>query len=116
MRDDRFLAFDTFLVQDVILALGNLRGSLAWLADGGVKAEPAAFRAGLDRLERQIGRLEDRARAVCRAVSPPQPTTWGKARTADGSGISLEHLLRDATGEEASRVPPHFRSRRATHG
>ncbi|MCC7319623.1 MAG: hypothetical protein IT542_01470 [Rubellimicrobium sp.] len=118
MRDDRPLAFETFLVQDVILTLGNLRGSLVWLADGGPATDPAIFRAGLDRVERQIGRLEDRARALCRAAAPPPPAAWGEARAAyaGGSGLTLEHLLRDALGEEAAQVPPVFRSQRAGLG
>lgn len=105
-------------MQDVILTLGNLRGSLAWLADGGPAADPAIFRAGLDRVERQIGQLEDRARALCRAAALPPPAAWDKARAAyaGGSGLPLEHLLRDALGEEAAQVPAVFRSQRAGLG
>lgn len=60
MTDSAQAAFESFLVEDVILTLGNLRGSLGWLGD-----RPEQSRAGLDRLDRQLGLLEDRARAVC---------------------------------------------------
>ena len=55
--------YATFLVEDVILSLGNLRGSLDWLA-----AEPAAERraAAPERIERQMDQIEDRARELIR--------------------------------------------------
>ncbi len=118
MRDDLLPAFETFLVQDVILTLGNLRGSLAWLADENSADDPGVRKSGLDRLDRQIERLQDRARAVCRTlcaapVARPNP---GAAAYADLSGMSLESLLRDALGDEAVSLPPLFRSRRAALG
>ncbi len=121
MRDDLLPAFETFLVQDVILTLGNLRGSLAWLADGGTAADPATCRAGFDRLDRQIELLQDRARAMCPTLAP-DPASQPAARPASpaayaaGSGMSLEGLLRDALGEEAADLPPLFRSRRGALG
>lgn len=63
MTDSAQAAFESFLVEDVILTLGNLRGSLGWLGD-----RPEQSRVGLDRLDRQLGLLEDRARAVCRQL------------------------------------------------
>lgn len=68
MSDDLTLSFESFLVEDVILTLGNLRGSLGWLGAGPADADPARHRAGLDRLARQIELLDDRARAVCRQI------------------------------------------------
>lgn len=121
MRDDLLPEFETFLVQDVILTLGNLRGSLAWLADGGGEADPAIYRAGFERLDRQIGQLQDRARAMCptvaaRAPAQGTPHAVSAAAYALGSGMSLEGLLRDALGEEAAGLPPLFRSRRVALG
>jgi hypothetical protein len=67
MHHDLRSEFEVFLVEDVILTLGNLRGSLSWLGTS-QSADPAIFRAGLDRLDRQIGMLEDRARALKRQM------------------------------------------------
>jgi hypothetical protein len=54
-------AFLSFLVEDVILTLGTLRGALGWL-DGGEDCPPAARAEGFARIARQIAALEDRAR------------------------------------------------------
>lgn len=118
MRDDLLPAFEMFLLQDVILTLGNLRGSLGWLADSGREAEPAIFRAGIARLQHQIAQLEDRAHALCQDASAPCPAPQSDSRAAyaEASGLSLENLLRDALGEEAASLPPLFRSRRAALG
>jgi hypothetical protein len=67
MRHEVRSEFEVFLVEDVILTLGNLRGSLSWLGTS-QSADPAIFRAGLDRLDQQIGMLEDRARALKRRM------------------------------------------------
>jgi hypothetical protein len=67
MHHDLGSEFEVFLVEDVILTLGNLRGSLSWLGTS-QSADPAIFRAGLDRLDRQIGMLEDRARVLKRQM------------------------------------------------
>ena len=64
MKPDHNAEFDLFLVEDVILTLGNIRGTLGWLAEGGVDA--AMQRAGIERLDRQIAQLEQRAQAVRR--------------------------------------------------
>lgn len=56
--------FEAFLVEDVILTLGNLRGALGWLGGGS-----PADRACLDRLDRQLSLLEDRARRLALALS-----------------------------------------------
>ncbi|MFN0114949.1 MAG: hypothetical protein ACKVPY_09760 [Paracoccaceae bacterium] len=65
--DDR-VDFEGFLVEDVILTLGNVRLSLSWLASGPEADASGASgdwrRAGIDRLDRQLGHLEDRARAL----------------------------------------------------
>ena len=93
-------AFESFLVEDMILTLGNLRGSLGWLG-----AEAAADRACLDRLDRQLGLLEDRARRMARRLrepAPPEPAnlfamsepapdggTDGPARGRSGGGAAV---------------------------
>lgn len=114
MRDELRPAFETFLVEDVILTLGNLRGSLAWLGQGDVGADPGLHRAGLARLDRQLESLEDRARAVCR-ISRGDPCGDLPPPAAYAPAISLERLLQDAlgSGARASDAAPEFRSRRA---
>ncbi|OYX40977.1 MAG: hypothetical protein B7Z02_17260 [Rhodobacterales bacterium 32-67-9] len=134
MIHDRRQALEAFLVEDVILTLGNLRGSLGWLGAG-----PEQSRAGLDRLDRQLGLLEDRARAVCRhlrrapAGEPPGtgcdnlfalgPRPAGGQATEDwwcepdAGDISIETAILDALGDDADAYAglggsPVFRSRR----
>lgn len=86
--------YATFLVEDVILTLANLRGSLDWLADDGTGVERRI--AGLKRIERQIDLLEDRAR-----------TLYDQLR--EGSERPAATKIWAANG-------PVFRSRRRAHG
>jgi hypothetical protein len=86
MHHDLRSEFEVFLVEDVILTLGNLRGSLSWLGTS-QSADPAIFRAGLDRLDRQIGLLEDRARALKRQMvdaAASDAASGGAERAQDG--------------------------------
>lgn len=83
MADTRQTAFEAFLVEDVILTLANLRASLAWFsetaaAQNGAPDDALRRRAGLERIDRQIGMLEDRARAVCDGLRPE----------SEGTGVS----------------------------
>ena len=119
MRDALLPAFERFLLEDVILTLGNLRASLAWLADAESRLPPVALGAGLDRLGRQIDVLEDRARAVCRDIRGRRPVGAhpAPAACAEAKDLSLEDLLRDALGGEVQPPPaPVFRTRRAADG
>lgn len=122
MRDDCLPGFETFLVEDVILTLGNLRGSLSWLGQADAGTDPGLHRAGLARLERQIDLLEDRARAVCKIIRSMPPTDLeGLSTAAYAPAISLERLLHDALGTEPAPLRnaagvPEFRSRRAALG
>lgn len=127
MTENAQTAFESFLVEDVILTLGNLRGSLGWLGD-----RPEQSRAGLDRLDRQLGLLEDRARAVCRDLHSARPNaraegepdnlfaadpaTAGLPRATahpETDDISIETAILDAIGDgEGYDESPVFRSRR----
>ncbi len=114
MNDSGLAAFESFLVEDVILTLGNLRGSLDWLGGGA-----ATDRACLDRLGRQLAFLEDRAHRMARmlrdAAAMPEPANLFAApgtaqrRTADIDRTIGEMLARGREGAAA----PLFRSRRA---
>lgn len=110
--------FDVFLVEDVILTLCTLRGSLGWLAEDGT-IDPARRRAGIDRIDRQLGQLEDRARSYCRAQAQPQPHSESPAAAyVEASGLTLQRVLADALGTDqplAGDGPVLFRtSRRAS--
>lgn len=127
MTDSAQTAFESFLVEDVILTLGNLRGSLGWLGD-----RPVQSRAGLDRLDRQLGLLEDRARAVCRELRSTRPNARTEAESdnlfaadpapaglpratasPEADDISIETAILDALGDgEGYDDSPVFRSRR----
>ncbi len=120
MTDSTHAAFESFLVEDVILTLGNLRGSLEWLGAG-----PEQSRAGLDRLDRQLGLLEDRARAVCRELRGTRPEAQVEVESynlfavmlapsgPEADDISIETAILDALGDgEGYDNSPVFRSRR----
>jgi hypothetical protein len=83
MQDESHAQSDVFLVEDVILTLGNLRGSLAWLADPGPLDDPALHRAGLERIGRQIALLEDRVRAMRRRMGTETAPVMTAAEEAD---------------------------------
>lgn len=122
-RDPERGAFESFLVEDVILTLGNLRGSLSWLGEGAGRS-----RAGIDRLDRQLGLLEDRARAMALGLHhpppAPEPANLFAAFAAEegdglgdpgGDGDALDRAILDTLAGEAIPAPrgPVFRSRRA---
>lgn len=119
VQDKPFSAFETFLVEDVFLTLGNLRGALGWLLQPNEAIEPGALRGGLERMAHQLALLDDRAHQVCRTLRLPAAPSSERTRApyAGASGISLEHLLRDALAEgPVAAGAPFFRSSRATHG
>lgn len=107
MGDDRLPAFERFLIEDVILTLGNLRSTLGWLTDAESGLGTESLRAGLDRIGRQIEMLQDRARAVCGPPEVPEAPSGA-------GGMTLASLLQDALGAEGE--PPMFRSRRRANG
>jgi hypothetical protein len=120
--------FESFLVEDVILTLGNLRGSLGWLGEGA-----ATDRACLVRLDRQLALLEDRAHRMAHALrdaaAASEPANLfatpdaGQARRLDRGQdrapdipalAAIDSAILDAlAAERAEEAPPVFRSRRA---
>ncbi|MCB2136456.1 MAG: hypothetical protein KDE08_11020 [Rhodobacteraceae bacterium] len=89
--------FERFLVEDVILTLGNLRGTLAWVLHSEAGDGTTRQRAWLERIDRQIETLEERARHVFRLM-PPEAT--GHPSETEDLGPALH---------------PVFRSRRAAY-
>jgi hypothetical protein len=67
--------FEVFLVEDVILTLGNLRSGLAWLAVPEANVPAAQVRAGVARLDAQLALLEERARRVHARLAQGRPET-----------------------------------------
>jgi len=113
MRDGSDPGLDVYLVEDVILTLCSLRGSLGWLVTDAA-ADPARRQAGIDRIERQLGQLEDRARSHCRTLARhPEPADPAPYVTA--SGLTLQRVLDDALGTDAPATddgPVLFRTSR----
>lgn len=68
MREGGTPAFDAFLIEDVILTLGNLRSAFAWLGQSDAARDPDLLRTSLDRLDRQLEALETRAWSLCRRL------------------------------------------------
>lgn len=96
-------AFVSFLLEDVILTLGTVRGALGWLASG-ADCPPAARAEGFARISRQIAALEDRARAL-----------WAERRSAPCPHPDADELanLFQPSAQEAEAADIAFRSRRA---
>jgi hypothetical protein len=112
MQHDLRSEFEVFLVEDVILTLGNLRGSLSWLGTS-QSADPAIFRAGLDRLDRQIGMLEDRARVLKRQMvvaAAGDAASGGTTTVPGGAAHPQEGIAHDdrtgATRDGTVGLPP----------
>lgn len=121
MRENEVPALTAFLIEDVILALGNLRGSLGWLAAEAPDA--GQMHGGLQRIGRQLDLIEDRARTIWRGLAdsfgsdPPAPG----AAPPEGAGPTLAQVLQDALGTDRDagapggfRDPAMFRTRRRT--
>ena len=83
MTESARKALESFLVEDVILTLGTLRGALEWLGQ-----EPRQSRIGIERIDHQLGLLEDRARAVC-AQLRDEAKSGGKAPVPDQEAENL---------------------------
>jgi hypothetical protein len=103
MRSELQPAFETFLVEDVILTLGNLRGSLAWLGQADAKTTPDLHRTGLARLDRQIAKLEERAWAVCHEMRDAQVTVM---KTANVTDVAPPDLGPDSGSEVVPQIAP----------
>ncbi|MCB2128136.1 MAG: hypothetical protein KDE03_03445 [Rhodobacteraceae bacterium] len=105
-------SFEVFLVEDVILTLGNLRNSLAWLA-AAEGTSPEERRSGIDRLNRQLDLVEARARELCGNMrresfacdnlfgflNGSDNDRFGEHRVNEGR-VPIGQVFRDALGEE----------------
>ncbi len=87
---------ELFLVEDMILTLGNLRGSLAWLGDD-QRADPARHRAGLQRIGAQIDMLEARARDLCTGLRD-----HARYHMHDHDAAEVENIFADLSAEPAA--------------
>lgn len=107
MRD---AAFEAFLVEDVILTLANLRASLGWFRevagdrDSGPQ-DDARRRAGLERIERQIAMLDDRARALCRRIQRADDDSGRADATEPSAAAAATAPDRDAVVAVAAAAP-----------
>ncbi|MCA0274092.1 MAG: hypothetical protein LCH69_18795 [Proteobacteria bacterium] len=98
-------ALEFFLVQDVILTLGTVRGALGWL--GGDDAVPQSARVeGFQRVSRQIEALEDRARQLWDDLRQ-SPVAVATPRRDEDS------IFRLIEGDQPAPARLVFRSRRA---
>lgn len=78
MRDDVRDALEEFLVEHVMIGLGNIRGSIARI-EGMNRQEAAQRQLALERIGAQIDHIESRARALhgligrIEAIEGPKP-------------------------------------------
>jgi hypothetical protein len=100
---------ERFLVEDVILTLGNLRGALRWLGEAGTGERPDGLRNGLSLIDRQLDALTERAVRVCARLGPP-PSGQDTAVAAGPDALPLAIVLADALPDGPGQ--PQFRSRR----
>ena len=110
---------ETFLVEDVILTLGNLRGSLSWFVRSEIPGDQNRYRLWLERIDRQIESLEDRARGVFEQMraETPAPSPPAARRIAPDTRVRPPLKAEDrAPGPLIPRSSglPVFRSQR--HG
>jgi len=107
------IAFEAFLVEDVILTLGNIRGSLGWLGAGA-----SVDRICIERLDRQLELLEDRARRMASALSAEasasEPANLFAAPETSEDGLPHVPALAGARVAIADTVGGHLTSRSAT--
>ncbi|HQU68410.1 MAG TPA: hypothetical protein PLI43_09445 [Albidovulum sp.] len=98
-------ALEFFLVQDVILTLGTVRGALGWLGGDDEVPQPARIE-GFQRVSRQIEALEDRARQL-----------WDDLRLSQTAGAAPrrdeDNIFRLLEGDQPAPARVVFRSRRA---
>ena len=103
MNDESCRRSRAHLVEDVILTLGNIRAALGWIRDEGVGA--AIRDNALDRIERDIGALEDRAAALRDSAAPapflledplPPPAKPGRARRGQRAALRARGTARAA--------------------
>ncbi|MCB2093767.1 MAG: hypothetical protein H6901_12175 [Rhodobacteraceae bacterium] len=112
MADAGQSALEAFLVEDVILTLANLRGSLSWFVQSELPGDPNRSGIWLERIDRQIESLEERARMVLGQLCTE---TGGAAQPMAGAGqfahARADQAPRTARPQVASN-PPVFRTQR----
>lgn len=97
--------FEVFLVEDMILTLLNLKGSLGWLAGESLARDPEGRRSAQRRLEAQIDMLEERARDLVAGLKDSRAAGAGGCccTCADDAGANM---FRDLwSGAEAGAGP-----------
>jgi hypothetical protein len=116
-------SLEAFLIEDMVLTLANLRGSLGWLGGEALACDPAGRRAGLQRLERQLDMLEARARDCLTDLQqrPPAPPDAPHRRMAglvaddDAATAAMQNIFADVFvggGDHGDAAAAVFRSRR----
>ncbi|MDI3335480.1 hypothetical protein QKW60_03590 [Defluviimonas aestuarii] len=110
MPDAVRLGLEQFLVEDVILTLGNIRRTFRWVRESGPGADPAELYERLDRLDRLIDVVETRARDVCHRLHTAGGQLARCSRASYHEEIPISVAILDAlVGDEE---PPLFRSQR----
>ena len=117
--DQNQSAFERFLVEDVILTLGNPRGSMAWVVQSETTDANNRQRAWMERIDRQIESLEERARhliAHMRTSASFKHRAPASDRICAVSGerqiATMKVMAGQATRQESN---PVFRSSRAAY-
>ncbi|MCV2871440.1 hypothetical protein OEZ71_03930 [Defluviimonas sp. WL0050] len=110
MTDVTRLGLEQFLVEDVIVTLGNIRRTFRWVRESGPGADPAELHERLDRLDRLIDVVETRARDVCQQLQAAGGQLIRYAAPVAQNEIPIELAILDALA--GMDEPPLFRSQR----
>ncbi len=101
MPDDIRRELETFLFEDLVTGLGNIRMSLVWMDDNAPPAVAEDRGRGIKRLDAQLAWLEDRANTVySRLHGYSGPVALGPATLGDAGPVEIVPV---AEGEPAPR-------------
>lgn len=110
MPDAARLGLEQFLVEDVIVTLGNIRRTFRWVRESGPGADPAEISERLERLDHLVDVVETRARDVCHRLQAAGGQLTRHSYPAQLDDVSIEMAILDAL--TAGDQPPLFRSQR----
>ena len=107
MQDDIRKELETFLSDDLVNGLGNIRMSLVWMDDNAPPAVAEDRVQGIKRLDSQLAWLEDRANAVySRLHGYSGPVSLGPATLGDAGPVEIVPVAESEPGPEDMRDTP----------
>ncbi len=107
MQDDIRKELESFLSDDLVTGLGNIRMSLVWMDDNAPPAVAEDRVRGIKRLDSQLAWLEDRANTVyARLHGYSGPVSLGPATLGDAGQVEFVPVAESEPGPEGLRDTP----------